>query len=182
MAITKNLGAIKKLSGGNIYVKKCTDAGGTVTSFAWMPLGYIQESTFAVETTIEEIKDETGDTVTSIETDSVTKLTGVLMQAEKEVFDFLTSQGTYSSTGAKGNYFWVVANRGTIDGKQQDVVGGICKIKPGFTDASGTRRTPFEITFLKVPSAITVSGLPTGTFGATSYVVPAGSTHLINEV
>lgn len=174
MAITKNLGAIKKLSGGTIYVKRVTDVGGAKSGATWFPLGYIQESTLSAEGTSEDIKDETGDTVTSIETDFTCKLTGVLMQCDKEVLDFLASQDQYSATGTKDNYFAVVASRGSVDSKTQEVAGAICKFKRGFTDASGTRRPPFEITFLKntTGSAITVTA-PTGIFTSATFSVPA---------
>jgi len=173
MAITKNLGAIKKLSGGNIYVKRVTDSGGVVSGATWMPLGYIQESTLSAEGTSEDIKDETGDTVTSIETDFTAKLTGVLMQCDKEVLDFLASQDSYATTGTKNNYFAVIASRGNVDGKTQEVAGAICRFKRGFTDASGTRRPPFEITFLKntTGSAISITA-PTGVFTSATFSVP----------
>ncbi len=182
MAITKNLGAIKKVSGGNIYVKRVSDAGGTVTGASWFPLGYIQESTLDAQGTIEDIKDETGDTVTSVETDFGVKLTGILMQCDKEVLDFLSSSGSYSTTGTKNNYFAVIAARGNVDSKTQEVAGAICKFKRGFTDASGTRKPPFEITFLKntTGSAITVTP-PTGVFSATSFSVPNGEFYHIVE-
>ena len=182
MAITKNLGAIRKLSGGNIYVKRVSNSGGAVTGATWFPLGYIQESTLGAEGTNEDIKDETGDTVTSIETDFTVKLTGVLMQCDKEVLDFLASSGSYESTGTKNNYFAVIAARGNVDGKTQEVAGAICKFKRGFTDASGTRRPSFEITFLKntTGSAIAVTP-PAGIFTATTFSVPANGFYEIKE-
>ena len=183
MAITKNLGAIKKLSGGNIYVKRVTDSGGVIAGATWFPLGYIEQSTLSAEGTNEDIKDETGDTVTSIETDFTVKLTGVLMQCDKEVLDFLASQDTYGSTGTKDNYFAVVAARGNVDGKTQEVAGAICKFKRGFTDASGTRRPNFEITFLKntTGSAITVTA-PTGIFASLVFSVLPNEFYDILEV
>lgn len=174
MALGKDKGAITKLGGGLLYVKRVTDTGSAVSGATWLQMPFIQESTFAANATNEDIKDETGDVVTSVETDFGVKLTGILMQVDQDTLDFFASHGSYTTSGVRNNYFAVIAKRGTVNGVVQEVAGAICKIKPGFSDATGTRRPPFEITFLKntTGSAITVTP-PTGQFSATTFSVPA---------
>lgn len=183
MALGKDKGAITKLGGGLMYVKRVTDAGGAVTGATWLQMPFIEQSSFKGEGNSEDIKDETGDTITSVETEYGEKLTGVFMQCDKDTLDFLSSHGTYASTGTKDNFFQVVIKRGLVNGKQQEVAGAICKIKRSFEDVTGTRRPPFEITFLKntTGSAISISSLPTGAFTATSFSIPNNEFHEIKE-
>lgn len=182
MAIGKDKGCITKLGGGLMYVKRVSDSGGTLSGASWLEMPFIQESKLTVTGNSEDIKDETGDVVTNIETDFGVKLTGVFMQCDKETLDFLASHGSYTTSGTRGNYFAVLAKRGTVNGKTQEVVGAICKIKPGFDDATGTRRPPFEITFLKNTTGATITvTAPTGKFTGTSFTVPSNEFYGIVE-
>lgn len=173
MALGKDKGSVTKHGGGLIYVKRVSDSGGISTGATWLEMPFIQESTFAANGANEDIKDETGDVVANVDTDFGVKLTGIFMQCDKDTLDFLASHGTYSTTGARNNFFCIIAKRGTLNGKTQELAGAICKIKPGFSDATGTRRPPFEITMLKntTGSAITITP-PTGKFAATTFSVP----------
>ena len=182
MAIGKNAGAITKLGGGLMYVKKVSNTGGAVAGATWLQMPYMEQSSFKGEGNSEDFKDETGNTVASVETDYGEKFSGIFMQCDKETLDFLSSHGSYSTTGTKGNYFQIIAKRGTVDGKTQEVAFAICKFKRGFDDTTGTRRPPFEITVLQNTSGspITVTP-PTGVFTGSSFSIPNNEYHHIVE-
>lgn len=182
MAITKDKGSIRKFGGGELWYQKCTDEGTPSSSDAWATMGYIGESKLSDITESEGINDETGNQVASLEANRVVKFSGLFMQTNKDLIDFLTSRGSYASTGARGNFYNIYHNGGTLNGLTQEFVYGICTIKPMVEVATGTKRIPFEFTVLKNESAISSITVvaPDGN-KITTATIPAGEYYVVYE-
>ncbi|MCP4394544.1 MAG: hypothetical protein GY804_09805 [Alphaproteobacteria bacterium] len=145
-------------------------SGGTAKEFNVTTFGYIQETNLGYKKPKEELKDETGATVTTEAGDVETGISGVLMQSNLTLLDFLRDE-------TENKYYLVyykMSPTGDLNGLTQEIFVGIGVFTPGFELVSGTRRPPFEITFLKNDSAITI-GEPDVIFGsiATSDIVIA---------
>lgn len=199
MTLVKDKGAIKKYSGGVLKILIGTDSGPATTKVAadWLDLGYVQESKLSDSTEEEVINDESGNQVASLEANRVIKFTGLLMQTDKELQDFLTSKGSYTTTGARGNFFAVYHYQGVVNGNHQEMLYPICTIKPIAEVASGVKRIPFEITVLKNETAQPFSKagssessqpeLPTGSYaqgltgGANAIVVAINEYYHVQE-
>jgi hypothetical protein len=147
MAITKDKGFIKKFGGGELWYQACGDDGTPTAANAWVTFGYIGESKLSDVTESEGVFDETGNQVTSLEANRVVKFSGLFMQTGKDHIDFLKET-------VRGKYFNIYHDGGIINGKQQEIVYGICTIKPMVEIATGTKRIPFEFTVLKNEAAI----------------------------
>lgn len=192
MAIAKDKGSIKKFSGGVLKILLGTDSGPATTKVSadWLDMGYVQESKLSDSTDIELIYDETGSQVASLEANRVIKFTGLLMQTDKDLIDYLKET-------VRNNYFAVYHYQGVVNGNHQEMVYPICTIKPMVEVASGTKRIPFEITVLKNEAAISFSKasssestqaeLPTGSYaqgstgGVSAIVVAAGEYYHVQE-
>ena len=159
MAIAKDKGAIKKFSGGVWRFCQLSDEEAGVkaadavdgTSTYWLDPGYVQESTLSDSTETEDVMDETGGVVNTDEITRTVKITGLFMQTDKGLIDFLKDT-------VRGKYYAVFHYDGINNGKYQDYHFGICQIKPMIEIASGTKRIPFEISVLKNSSLIPVGG------------------------
>lgn len=175
MAITKNKGAIVQRGGGTMYYKQVNDDGTDLTiPDTWHILPYIQSSNITITSDTNEIKDETGDIIASEDVNYSVKLSGIFMQVDKDTLDFLGKT-------CRGKYYRIYINRGIVDGKTQEVMFGIGRFKAGFVDETGTRKPPFEVSFLKNDNIITESlNLPSGAV-ATSFSIPAGEYYVISE-
>lgn len=151
-------GFISKYGGGVLEVREVDDAGayssGNTTIF-----GYIQETSFKYEKTKEDIKDETGATIKSLAGDAEVVLTGILMQSNTTLLDFLRD----STENKYYQLFYKMTPTGDLNGVTQELFGAICVFTPKFELVSGTRRPAFEITFLKNDSEITIAS-PDGVF------------------
>jgi len=182
MAIGKNPGAITKRGGGILYVKAVSDVGGQKSGATWLQMPYMEQSSHKGSGTTTKIPDETGKTVTAIEEDYSEEFSGIFLQCDKETIDFLSSQGSYASTGTSNNYFQMIAKRGTVDGKTQELACAICKFDRSFDDTTGTRKPPFRLEIIAntTGSAITITP-PTGIFTAASFSVPNNEFHHIVE-
>jgi len=144
---TKDVGTVKKFSGGVMLVKEVKDNGGAVAADAWVNLGYIQESNTQDNTDMEEYQDETGNTVASEPTIRLVKVTGLLMQSDKATLDFLKDT-------VRDKFYALYKYEGITNGKYQEIFYGICKFKPQIDLAAGVKRPPFEITVLENDLAI----------------------------
>lgn len=158
MSIAKDKGAIKKFSGGIWKVCPLSDeeaglkaADSAAGGSEWLDLGYVQEATLNDSTETEDVMDETGGVVNTDELSRTVKITGLLMQTDKELIDFLKET-------VRGKYYAIYHYDGINNGKYQDYHFGICQIKPMIEIASGTKRIPFEISVLKNTSLIPVNG------------------------
>ena len=144
-------GYISKYGGGVLEVREVDDAG-TWTSGNTFIFGYIQETSFKYEKPTEDIKDETGATIKSLAGDAEVVMTGVFMQSNTTLLDFLrdTTENKYYQL------FYKMSPTGDLNGVTQELFGGICVFTPKFELVSGTRRPAFEIKFLKNDAAITI--------------------------
>ena len=152
MTIAKDKGAIRKFGGGVLKILVATYSGPATNKVYsdWLDVGYVQESKLSDVTADEPVNDETGGQVASLEGNRVIKFTGLLMQTDKDLIDYLKDT-------VRGAYYSVYHYDGINNGKYQEYVFPICTIKPMVEIASGTKRIPFEITVLKNESAIPFS-------------------------
>lgn len=175
MALTtvRDKGAVVKFGGGIIKIRTTDDDGGATYGTTVYDLGYIQETTFTDSTDIEDIKDETGSVIQSLEGDRTVKLSGVLMQSDKLTLDIAKE--------TRGNYYEVYyKSHSNVNGAVQEILFGICRIKPMIELASTTRRIPIEITCLKNDTTIPSVNLSTVYGGtATSVAVAEGGYYTI---
>ena len=145
-------------------------SGGTAKIANVYNFGYIQETSIKYDKPKEDINDETGNTIKTLMGNSVVGMTGVFMQSNTTLLDFLRD-----STEAKYyNLYYKATPTGDLNAVTQEFFVGIALFTPKFELASGTRRPPFEITFLKNDAAITI-GEPDVIFGsvATADIVVA---------
>lgn len=136
-------------------------SGGTAKEFNVTTFGYIQEITVKYTKPKEELADETGAIVSSKPGVAEAGILGILMQSNMTLLDFLRDN-------TENKYYLVyykMCPTGDLNGVTQELFAGIAVITPGFELVSGTRRPPFEITFLKNNSAITIPE-PDVIFGA----------------
>jgi hypothetical protein len=145
-------GFVTKYGGGILKVREVSDAG-VYTSGDTYVLGYLETTTIKYEKPKEDINDETGNTVKTLFGNAMVGLTGVLMQSGANLLDFLRDL-----TEAKFyQLYYKMTPTGDLNGITQELFAGIAVITPKFELVSGTRRPPFEITFLKNDSAITIT-------------------------
>lgn len=171
----KDKGAIVKWSGGQLWYDTCDDAGGN-SGGAFADLGYIQEATLSDQTEAEDFQDETGDTVKSVDTTRIVKITGLLMMSDKATMDLL------KETVRGETFFHIYRYEGQVNGQHQEMLFGICKFKPMIELASGTKRIPFEITVLKNEAAITSLDISSVTDNhAATITVPVGEFYAIEN-
>ena len=153
--------------------------GGTAKVFNVTNLGYIQETRSHYEKPKEDVNDETGDTIKSLMGNATTGISGVLMQSNTTLLDFLRDS-------TEGKFFYVyykMTKTGDLNAKTQELFSALAMIIPKFELLSGTRRPPFEITFIKNDAAITI-GEPDVVFGSIAtadIVIAAGKYYEIVE-
>lgn len=176
MAITKDKGSIRKYGGGELWYREVNDDGSALASpDTWHTFGYVGESKLSDVTESESAFDETGNQVASIETNRTVKFSGLFMQTDKDHIDFLKDT-------VRGKFYCIYHNGGTLNGKTQEIVYGICAIKPQVEVATGTKRIPFEFIVLKNDAAISSISL-SGITGVkvTTPTVPAAGYYIVSE-
>ena len=150
-ATFKDAGGIIKYGGGILKVSACDDAGGTVSA-DYTDLGYIEVTEFIDEVTEEIIKDETGSQVKKVYGDRTVQMNATLMQSNVEVLDFIkAAQNLYYQL------YYKMSKTNDMNGKTQELFGGICQITPSFRVRSGEKRIPISITFLNNEAAIAIA-------------------------
>jgi len=172
--ITRDKGAITKYGGGIIKILEVDDSGTPVTGASAIDLGYIQETVFSDQTETEAVSDETGNKVQEFEGQRNVKLTATLMQTGKDVLDLVKE--------VRGKYWQVYyLSSKNVNGKKQEIVFAIGKIKPAIELNSLQKRVAIEINFLKNEADITIT--PSTTYGgyATSASIYAGEYYAIVE-
>jgi len=153
-------GYISKYGGGILKVREVDNAGAYTSGDTYV-FGYIQETSFKYEKPKEDIPDETGAIIKTLAGNASVVLTGIFMQSNMTLLDFLrdNTENTY------WQLYYKMVPTGNLNGLTQELFGGICVITPKFELVSGTRRPPFEITFLKNDSAISIPN-PDSVFGS----------------
>jgi hypothetical protein len=171
-------GYISKYGGGVLEVREVDDAGVYTSGDTWI-FGYIQETNFGYKKPTEDIKDETGATIKSLPGDVEVGLSGVFMQSNVTLLDFLRD----STEGKYYQVFYKMTPTGDLNGLTQELFAGIGVFTPGFELVSGTRRPAFEITFLKNDAEITIAS-PDGVFNCvetSTVTIAAGKYYEIVE-
>lgn len=166
----KDKGAIKKFGGGVIRIREVSDDGATIstTDTAYHDIGYLQSHKFQDDTPFEDIYDETGGQVASDEGNRVVKITGTLMQTDKEALDV--------AKDTRGNFYRAYIYNGVVNGKYQEVLCGICRIAPMVNvDYPGARPT-FEISVLKNDAALTIGTAELGSIAVSGDSYPKCAT------
>jgi hypothetical protein len=149
-SIIRDKGAITKYGGGVIKILEVDDSGTPVSGATAIDLGYIQETVFSDQTETEAVSDETGNKVQEFEGQRNVKLTATLMQTNKEVLDLVKE--------VRGKYYQVYyLSSKNINGKAQEIVFAIGRIKPAIELNSLQKRVPIEINFLKNEATIHVN-------------------------
>lgn len=171
-------GAIRKYGGGILKIRPVSDVGVYSSGDTYV-LGYLQDTTLRYEKPVEDIVDETGNTVASLPGSATVKLTGMLMQSNMTLLDFLRD----STESLYYQLYYKMSPTGDFNSLTQELFGGICVIKPMLEVKAGAKRIPFEITFLKNDSAITIS-TPDSVFGSVetdTVTIAAGKYYEITE-
>ena len=174
----KNIGAIRFKSGGNWSAIRVTDAGALDTGETAVDFGYVKSAELVDETEELTDNDETGAQVISEEGNRTVKVSGLLMQTDKTTIDFFKET-------VRDKYYMIYHYDGENDGKNQEYVFGICKIRPMIRVASDTKRIPFEFSVLKNEAAIGMGGTgepakPSGAYAA-SMDIAAGLYYSVTE-
>ena len=153
-------GMVSKYGGGILKVREVDDAGAYTSGDTYV-LGYLETTTVKYEKPKEDIHDETGSLIKSLFGNAVTGITGVLMQSGANILDFLrdNTENTYYQL------YYKMTPTGDLNGITQELFVGIAVVTPKFELVSGTRRPPFEITFLKNDSEISIT-TPNSVYGS----------------
>lgn len=141
-----------ELQGINSTGYTAYSSGGTIQKATTYNLGYINDSGLRFITEFEDIPDETGGTVISLEQPDVVKFEGMFMQTNKNMIDFLRDR----TLGAFYEVYYKGTKTGGINALTQEYFLGIAKIKRTIDVKANTKRINFEFTVLKNESAITV--------------------------
>ena len=171
-------GYVSKYGGGILKVREVDDAG-TYTSGDTYVFGYIQETNLKYDKPKEDIADETGAVVKSLFGNAAVGLTGIFMQSNTTLLDFLRD----STEGKYYQLYYKMTPTSDLNGVTQELFAAIAVITPKFELASGTRRPPFEITFLKNDAQVQIAS-PDSVFGSVetdTVTIPAGKYYDIVE-
>lgn len=174
----KDKGTIVKNGGGVLIVRQVSDVGAYTTGDDYN-LGYLEQTSFVDEETSEDIRDETGQVVTSLYGDDTVKLSGTLLQSGVSLIDFF-------NTTIKDKFFQVyykMTRTGEMDTKTQELFIGIAKIKKMINITSGNKRIPIEINILKNDAEISIATPQTvyGSVHASTVVIPIGKYYKVLE-
>jgi hypothetical protein len=184
----KDKGGIRKFGGGVIRLREVSDDGQTIsaTDTVYHDIGYLASTKFRDFTPLEDIADETGSVVASEEGQREVKLTGVLMQTDKEAFDI--------AKDTRRKFYRVYLYEGIVNNKHKEYFFGICRIAPMVDVDFPGGRTPFEISILRNTLLVTLSNAELNTIkiggdaypktahsGSETIVIPADDFYLIVE-
>lgn len=156
----KDKGAIVKFGGGVLKVRE-VDEDGAYTSGDLYDLGYIQDAGIRFVTEEEDVPDETGQVVTTIQQADVVKLEGIFMQTNKSMIDFLRDK----TIGKFYQVYYKSTKTAGINALTQEIFCGIVKIKRMIENKANTKRMNFEMTLLSNPTAISIT-TPNSVYGA----------------
>lgn len=159
--ITRDIGKIFQHGGGRIMLAPCDENGVTEASQYMEDLGYIEDFEINDETPLEPIVDETGNTIKQIEGTRSVKITATLMQVSKDTLDFFSNL-TGQLTGKYYNMYTLRSRETNLEGDSyQEIVAGICKIKPMVNVRYPGQRLPIEIEVLYNQNAVTLNNSTT---------------------
>jgi hypothetical protein len=151
MALTgKNAGAIKKWSGGEMWIKQVNADGTDLASpDSFRSLGYIEQGKFSDITETEDYPDETGEIIASVENTRTVTIEALFMQSSKEILDFVGDE-------CRNKFYALYRYEGIVAQKHQELFFPLVKVTPQIQLEAGTKRPPFKATALKAPAAISL--------------------------
>ncbi len=120
----KDKGSIIKFGGGILKVREVADDGAYTTGDL-TDLGYINDCGLRFETEIEDIPDETGQTVTSLEGNDTVMLEGMFMQSGKDLLDFIRDE----TIGKYYQIYYKATPTAALNGLTQELFVGISRLK-----------------------------------------------------
>ena len=175
--IVRDKGEIKSKGGGIIKVQEVLESGlDTSPVSAVVDLGYISESTFSDKTPLEDVKDETGNVVTSEEGDREVLIQTTLMQTGSGALDIPKE--------VRNKFYRLYKYNGLSDGDHQEMWFSVGKITPQAELKFTGGRLPFEYKASANASAVTLDGTTVSAFGAyraSSVTIPANEYYEITE-
>lgn len=154
-------------------------SGGTAELANVWNLGYLLDTTLRYEKSVEDVVDESGGVVASLAGNAVVKLSGLLMQSNMTLLDFLRD----STEDSYYQFYYKMSPTGDANGTTQELFGGLAVMKPLIEVKAGTKRIPFEITLLKNDAAITVNepDVVYGSVGTSDVTIVANKYYEITE-
>jgi len=154
-------------------------SGGTAKEVNSYDLGYINDTGLRFETETEDIPDETGQTINSVEGNDTVKLEGIFMQSSKNLLDFIRD----NSVNVFYRLYYKASPTAGINGLTQELFVGIAKLQRMMDVKANTKRCPFEFTLLKNETAIVIAepDVQLGAVTTTDATVGAEEYYIITE-
>lgn len=177
MALSKKAQAIEKWSGGILMIKEVNPDGSDLDSPPdWQELSFIMEAELKDETAIENVKDETGQSVRKISGARDVTISGLFMQSDADLLNFLKET-------CRDRYYRIYRYEGKVGTRHQEVFFGICEFTPKIELKSGTKRPPFEISVLKNEKQVTIpaNNLPGSAKTPDAVIINAGEMYKFIE-
>lgn len=157
--ITRDKGEIHSKGGGIIKIQEVLESGADTSPRATViDLGYIQESSFKDDTPLEDVKDETGNTVTQEEGDREVMISCTLMQSGAGALSIPKE--------VRGKFYRLYKYNGEVDNKNQEMFFAVGKITPKTELSFSGGRIPFEYKSSSVASTVTIDSTGVSLIGA----------------
>lgn len=191
--MTRDIGKIYQHGGGRIMLLQVDENGVPISGAAMEDLGYIQDFELRDETPMEEIVDETGNVIKRVLGTRTVDITATLMQVSKGIVDFLNNTTGYLINKYYAVYTLRTRPESPEGDSYQEMIAGLCQVKPMVNVKYPQPRLPIEISVLYNSSTVTVSnGSTTGVFYLASpsystksteanFVVPVGKYYSLYE-
>jgi len=182
MALTtsKSKASVNIYGGGEIKVTQ-VDENGTQLSSPDTPhsLGYIKESTLSDKTPTQDIIDETGNVVVTVEGNRSVMVTGTMLQS--------ASGNINIAKEVRGKFYQMYKFNGTVNGKYQEIFFGTGSITPQIELKFADGTIPFEYKSSILESAVSIAASAYGAYCAvgsasgTTVSVAAGDYYTVVE-
>lgn len=158
---TRDIGKIYQHGGGRVMVCQVDENGVPISGATFEDLGYIQDFELRDETPMDEIVDETGNVIKRVYGTRTVDITATLMQVSKSIIDFLNNTTGYLSNKYYAVYTLRTRPESAEGDAYQELIAGLCQIKPMINVKYPQPRLPIEISVLYNSSAITLSNSQT---------------------
>lgn len=182
LSITKLKSGINTKGGGVIRVVERNEDGTVIAGAPVIDLGYLKDVTLSDKTPSENLKDETGLTITQELGDREVMVSGTFMQSNKEILDIAEE--------CRGKYYSLYRlNSRPGSTTAQEIFYAVGTITPQFEIKFPGGELPFEYKASAVQSAVSISGTaltssPSAGFGAytsTTVTIPANRFYKVVE-
>ncbi len=168
-----------ELEGEDSSLHTTFTSGGTAEETNTYDLGYINDTGLRFETEVEDIPDETGQTINTTEGVDTVKLEGMFMQSGKNLLDFLRD----NTVNQYYRVYYKATPTAALNGNTQELFIGIAKLQRMMDVKANTKRCPFEFTVLENATAIVVDepDVAFGSVRATDVTIAANEYYHITE-